>query len=54
MGACFVCHAFLPTDDRWILGLDIKVELMRIVTFINVKILIMKNVSLIFTYFVLA
>jgi len=54
LGTYVIYHAFLPTDDRWILVLDIKVEFVRIVTSINVKILIIKNVSLICTYFVLA
>jgi len=47
LGTCVICHAFLLTDDRWILVLDIKVEFVRIATSFNVKILIIRNVSLI-------
>jgi len=54
LGTYVLCHAFLPTDCSWILVFDVKVEFVRIVTSISIKILIFKNLSLIFTYFMLA
>jgi hypothetical protein len=53
-GTCAIPHAFLPTDNGWVLVLDNKVEFVRIAISINVKILLIKNASLIFTYFMLA